>query len=109
MSKSILLKDLAYARSGDKGDIIDIGVQAFDQKAYDLLKKKLTPQKIKEHYRGDVKGDIKIYEMPNVLSLEIVMYNALGGGATRTLNLDQTGKAKGQALLYMSIEVDNDN
>ena len=106
MSKKVLLKELAYARSGDKGDVIDIGVQAFNQEAYDLLKKKMTPEKIKEHFKGDVKGDVVIYEMPNVLSLEIVMYNALGGGATRTLNLDQTGKAKGQALLYMEIVKD---
>jgi len=106
MGEKVLLKDLAYARSGDKGDVIDIGVQAFNKEAYDLLKKKMTPEKIKAHYRGDVKGDVVIYEMPNVLSLEIVMYNALGGGATRTLNLDQTGKAKGQALLYMEIEKD---
>lgn len=106
MGEKVLLKDLAYARSGDKGDVIDIGVQAFNKEAYELLKKKMTPEKIKEHFKGDVKGDVVIYEMPNVLSLEIVMYNALGGGATRTLNLDQTGKAKGQALLYMEIVKD---
>lgn len=106
MSKKLQLRDLAYARSGDKGDVVDIGVMAFNQEAYEILRKKLTPERIKEHFKGDVKGEVKIYEMPNIQSLEVVMYNALGGGATRTLNLDQTGKAKGQALLYMEIDVD---
>ena len=106
MTKKVMLKDLAYARSGDKGDVVDIGVMAFSKENYELLNKKLTPEKIKAFFKGDVKGDVKIYTMPKIDSLEVVMYNALGGGATQTLALDQTGKAKGQALLHMEIEVD---
>jgi len=106
MKRTIMLKDLAYARSGDKGDIINIGLMAFNKENYELLRRKVTPEKIKAHYGPDVKGEVTIYEMPNLNSLEIVMRNALGGGATRTLALDQTGKAKGQALLYMEIDAD---
>jgi hypothetical protein len=99
----MMLKDLAYARSGDKGDIINIGVMAFNKENYEVIRNKLTPEKIKNFFGEDVQGDVTIYEMPNLNSLEIVMRNALGGGATRTLNLDQTGKAKGQALLFMEL------
>lgn len=106
MKKKYVLKDLAYARSGDKGDVINIGLMAFTPENYELLRKRVTPARIKQHFGQDVKGDVTIYEMPNLNSLEIVMRNALGGGATRTLALDQTGKAKGQALLYMEIEPD---
>jgi hypothetical protein len=106
MKKKIMLKDLAYARSGDKGDVINIGVMAFNPENYQLLKEKLTPERVKAHFGSDVKGNVVIYEMPNLDSLEIVMNGALGGGATRTLALDQTGKAKGQSLLYMEIETD---
>ena len=101
-----MLKDLAYARSGDKGDVINVGVMAFNHENYEFLKKALTPEKVKAHYKGDVTGDVVIYEMPNLDSLEIVMNGALGGGATRTLALDQTGKAKGQSLLYMELEAE---
>ena len=52
------------------------------------------------------KGDVKIYEMSNIDSLEVLLYKALGGGATRTLRLDQTGKSMGQALLRMEVEVE---
>ncbi|MBI4619038.1 MAG: hypothetical protein HY739_02550 [Desulfobacterales bacterium] len=103
--KKVRLKDLAYARSGDKGDVSNIGLMAFNKENYEIIKREVTPEKVKEHFKGMVKGDVKIYEMPNLDSLEIVLYNALGGGATRTLRLDQTGKSMGQALLWMEVEV----
>ena len=103
--KKVRLKDLAYARSGDKGDVSNIGLMAFNKENYEIIKREVTPERVKEHFKGMVKGDVKIYEMPNLDSLEIVLYNALGGGATRTLRLDQTGKSMGQALLWMEVEV----
>jgi phosphoribosylaminoimidazole-succinocarboxamide synthase len=106
MAKKVKLSELALARSGDKGDISDIGLMAFNEKNYEIIKKQVTPQRVKEHFKDWVKGDVKIYEMPNVLSLEIVMRQALGGGATKTLRFDQTGKALGNALLFMEVEAD---
>jgi hypothetical protein len=104
--RKVMLKDLCYARSGDKGDTSDIGLMALSKENYEIVRKKVTPERIREHFGDMVKGDVKIYEMPNIDALEIVMYNALGGGASRTLRLDQTGKSMGQALLRMEIEVD---
>lgn len=106
MTKKVRLSELALARSGDKGDISDIGLMAFNEKNYEIIKKQVTPQRVKEHFKDWVKGDVEIYEMPNVLSLEIVMHQALGGGATKTLRFDQTGKAMGNALLFMEVAVD---
>jgi hypothetical protein len=106
MAKKVRLSELALARSGDKGDISDIGLMAFNEKTYEIIKKQVTPQRVKEHFKDWVKGDVEIYEMPNILSLEIVMHQALGGGATKTLRFDQTGKAMGNALLFMEVEAD---
>jgi hypothetical protein len=106
MAKKVRLSELTLVRSGDKGDISDIGLMAFNEKTYEILKKQVTPQRVKEHFKDWVKGDVKIYEMRNILSLEIVMYQALGGGATKTLRFDQTGKAMGNALLFMEVEAD---
>jgi hypothetical protein len=107
MKRKVMLKDLAYARSGDKGDISNIGLQAFNRKNYEILKKALTPENIKAFWNGEVKGEIKIYDVPNLDSLEIVMRDALGGGATHSLRYDQTGKSMGQVFLAMEIEVDD--
>jgi len=106
MKKTVPLMDLAYARSGDKGDVSDIGVLAKDARSYKILKEHLTAQRVKEHFTGIVKGDVVRYEMDNLESLEFVMYRALGGGATRTLGMDQTGKAFGCNLLRMILQYD---
>jgi hypothetical protein len=98
-----LLKDLAYTRSGDKGDVSNIGVLAFDHHAYDMLRRALTPERLKAHFGSMVRGSVEVYEMPNIEALQIVMHKALGGGATRTLRFDQTGKAMATALQRMEI------
>ena len=105
MAKRVQLRELCYARAGDKGDISNIGLMAFNEKNYEILKKQVTPEKIKAHFKDWLKGKVEIYEMPNILSLEIVLNNGLGGGATNTLRFDQTGKAMGNALLWMEVDV----
>ncbi len=104
--KKVQLKELAYARSGDKGDVSDIGIMAKTKNIYDFLAKAITPERVKECFKGIIKGDVEIYPMPNIDSLEIVLRQALGGGATCTLRFDQTGKSMGQALLRLEVEVD---
>jgi hypothetical protein len=104
--KKITLRDICYYRSGDKGDISNIGLMAKNDKAYKIIKKEVTPERIKAHFKDWVKGDVIIYPMDNLQSLEIMLYKALGGGATKTLRIDQTGKAMGNALSRMEIEVD---
>lgn len=100
----VLLKDLAYARSGDKGDISNIGVIAQNDRAWAIIRREVTPQSVKAHFGEWVQGKVEIYEIPNLHSLNVVMYGALGGGATRTLRYDQTGKAMATAILRMEVE-----
>ncbi len=106
MKKKVKLVDLAYARSGDKGDISDVGLIAHDPEKYEILKKVVTPEKVKAFFKDWVQGDVKVFPMDNIQALEVVLYDALGGGATRTLRIDQTGKAMGQNLLRMEVEID---
>jgi hypothetical protein len=104
--KKIKLQDICWYRSGDKGDISNIGLMAKTQKGYEVIKKEVTPARIKAHFKDWVKGDVVIWPMDNFCALEIVMYGALGGGATKTLRVDQTGKAMCVGLSRMEIEVD---
>lgn len=106
MMARLALRDLAYARSGDKGDIVNIGVMAKNADAYAVLKRHLTPERVKRHFTGIVKGDVVRYDLDNLESLEFVMRNALGGGATRTLMMDQTGKAYGANLLRLVFDTE---
>jgi hypothetical protein len=99
---TMMLVDIAYARSGDKGDVSNIGVLAKDSDAYEHIKETLTPQRIAEHFSGWV-GSVEVYDMPNIEGVMVVLRKALGGGATTTLRIDQTGKAMACNLLRMRV------
>lgn len=99
------LRELAFARSGDKGDVCNVGLLAFDDRCYEILVREVTAERIKAHFGEMVKGEVEIYPLPKVNALEIVLRNALGGGATRTLLFDQTGKSMSTSLLRMRVPV----
>jgi hypothetical protein len=98
------LKDVAHARSGDKGNISNICLFARDPKDYELLRAQVTAEKVKEHFRGIVFGEVTRYEMPTLGGFNFVMKEALGGGATQSLRLDTLGKTMASALLRMKID-----
>jgi hypothetical protein len=95
------LYDLAYGRAGDKGNISNISVIARNSAAYAEIKAKLTAKRVKAHLGDLVKGDVVRYEVDNIEALNFVCYQALDGGATRSLRIDQLGKSLAGAVLYM--------
>jgi hypothetical protein len=108
VKKRVRLEEISFARSGDKGDTCSAGLIAKTSRAYKTLVDEVTPEKIKRHFGSMVKGNVELYPMPAVECLHVVLRNALGGGSTKTLRYDQTGKAMGQALLRMEVEVADD-
>jgi len=95
----MLLRDIAHSRAGDKGDISNISVIAYDLKDYALLEKYLTPERVKAHFAGVVQGEVVRYTLPHLGALNFVMQHALGGGVTRSLALDAHGKSLSGAML----------
>ena len=100
---SRLLADIAYIRSGDKGDICTAGLLAKRPADYALLKRSVSPERVKALYGDWIQGPVNCYPMDNIEAVVVVMEGALGGGATKTLRLDQTGKAMGHALLRLPV------
>lgn len=105
MTTRVRLHDLAFARSGDKGDICNIAVIAREPRFYPLLDKLLTADVVREFFGEMVKGTVTRYEVPTLESFNFVLRNALGGGATRSLRMDFTGKTMCQALLRVEFDV----
>ncbi|MGB3811351.1 MAG: hypothetical protein WA943_14765 [Parvibaculum sp.] len=101
------LRDIAYVRSGDKGDVFNVGVIAKTPADYQTILKTVTPAALKELFGDWAKGTITVYPMDNIEAVSVVMRGGLGGGATRTLRLDQTGKALGNAVLRLVITDEN--
>jgi len=99
------LKDVAYARSGDKSDISTIGILALNSNYYKQLKRELTPEKVKAFFKDMAKGDVTIYPKDNMVCFQVICRVGLNGGATRTLRFDQTGKSMVCVLLRMEVEI----
>ncbi len=103
----MLLKELAHARSGDKGNTVNIGLFPYNEKDYQLLKEQVTPQRVKQHFGEMVQGEVIRYEVPNINAFNFVLRGALNGGASRSLRSDNLGKCFGANLLRMYVETGN--
>jgi len=106
----MLLRELAHARAGDKGNISNISVIAYDPKDYPLLERCLTAERVKAHLGEIAGGEVRRYALPGIGALNFVLQNALSGGVTRSLALDAHGKTLGSALLGLDLThyIDND-
>ncbi len=106
--KRIPLYAMAHGRSGDKGDSSNVGILAYDRRGYEILRAKLTPEAVKEHFRELVQGDVERYDVPNLLGLNFILHGSLGGGGSASLRNDAQGKTHAMALLRMTMEVPDD-
>jgi len=101
----VRLLDIAHARSGDKGDSANIGVIARKPEYYGILVRELTPERVRAHFEGIVRGEVERFELPNLGALNFLLHGALGGGGTVSLRLDAQGKTLAAALLRMELDI----
>ncbi|NIL99946.1 MAG: hypothetical protein GTN89_03160 [Acidobacteria bacterium] len=106
--KKLPLYAIAHARSGDKGDGSNVGVLAYDDAGYEILREWLTPARVKQHFGGIVRGDVERFEMPNLKALNFLLHDSLGGSGSASLKTDAQGKTHAMALLRMEVEVPDD-
>ncbi len=103
--KRLSLAEIAHARSGDKGDASNVGIVAYSREGYEWLKKYLTPERVKRHFHAICKGPVERYEVPNLLALNFILHDSLGGGGSESLKTDAQGKTHGLGLLQIEFEV----
>ncbi|HET6251738.1 MAG TPA: hypothetical protein VFE47_28895 [Tepidisphaeraceae bacterium] len=99
------LGEIAYARSGDKGAGSNIGVIAFSQAGYEFLRDHLQAADVERFFSGRDTGRVVRYESQNLGALNFVLPAILDGGGSVSLRIDAQGKALGQAILEMQLEV----
>jgi hypothetical protein len=92
-------------RAGDKGDISNVALFAPDDAIYRLLVREVTPERVRAHFGSLVRGPVDRYEAANVLALNFVLHDALGGGGPRSLRADSLGKTLGGALVRLELDV----
>lgn len=101
----VKLGTVAHARSGDKGDASNVGLIAGSPALYEVIAREVTAARVKTHFREVCRGDVERFEVPNLLALNFLLHDALGGGGTASLLTDAQGKTHGQGLLELEIDV----
>jgi hypothetical protein len=94
------------ARSGDKGDIVDVALFAADDRSYETLRREVTAERVAAHFATRVRGTVTRYELPRLRALKYVLTEALDGGASRSLRSDNLGKCFAASLLRMEIDME---
>jgi hypothetical protein len=99
----MLLGDIAHVRTGDKGDIAQFSVIAFDGVHFSMLEQSVTAARIGEIFSDLPITAIRRYELPELGALIFVLEGAHGGGVTRSLALDPHGKTLGARVLDLEL------
>ncbi len=99
----MLLREIAHARTGDKGDIVTISLTAYRREDFHLLEGAVTEARVTEHFSGIVDRPVARYVLPQLAALNFVLHRPEGQSVTHSLALDAHGKCLGSALLAMEI------
>ncbi len=99
----IALREIAFARSGDKGSSANVAVFGRTPEAYLWLREHLTEATVESYFRPLGVGRVTRYDVPNLEALNFVLAGVLAGGGSRSLRIDAQGKALGMALLELQI------
>jgi hypothetical protein len=101
----VQLVRIAHGRSGDKGDTVNVGVIARRADLYPLMREQVTVERVREHFKGMLKGGVERFELPNIWALNFLLHGALDGGGTVSLMTDAQGKTFSTALLRLEVDV----
>jgi hypothetical protein len=101
--RRLTVRDIALARSGDKGNRATLSVIALNPADFLELERLLTAERIQAHFAGVVQGPVVRHVLPGLGAVHFVMFDALGGGVTRSLALDAHGKTLSAAVLDLPL------
>ncbi|MBL0086317.1 MAG: DUF1446 domain-containing protein [Ideonella sp.] len=96
---------LAWGRSGDKGDLSNIGLIARHAEWLPLLWQQVTPAAVSAWLGHLAHGRVERFHLPGIAAMNLVLHEALDGGGPISLRLDPLGKGMAQILLDMPIQV----
>jgi hypothetical protein len=102
-----MLREIAHARAGDKGDRSNVSVWVYEMRHFEAVRAQLTPERLSREFGRLLRGPIRRYELAHLGGLNFVMDQALEGGVNESLNLDSHGKSWSCLVLGLEIELDD--
>jgi hypothetical protein len=100
----VKLSDVCHARSGDKGDTVNIGIICYEPTDYPWIVANVTTNRVLKHFGHWVKGPARRFELPRIGALNFLIEGALDGGVTKALMIDGHGKGYSTIILEMEVE-----
>ena len=104
-TRTVPLRLVAHGRSGDKGDMANIGIIARSDALYAVLLQNLTADTVRDYFAHVAKGQVLRYCLPGFNALNFTLESALGGGGVASLHYDPQGKGLAQMLLDIPVNV----
>lgn len=101
MTQTHTLYEFAHARTGDKGNRINISVIAYDAKHFDWLVQQVSAERVRKHFAHRQPTQVQRYLLPRLGAMNFVLDEVLDGGVNDSLNLDMHGKALSFHLLTL--------
>jgi hypothetical protein len=103
--QTMQLYQLAHARTGDKGNRVNISVIAYEAADWQLLVDQVTEQRVAKHFAHRAPTRVVRYLLPRLAAMNFVLDDVLDGGVNDSLNLDMHGKALSFHLLTLPVQV----
>jgi len=103
-NERLLVRDIAHARAGDKGNTSNVNIWVYDPEDFELLKKTVTPERLKREFPQLIRGKVTRYVIEHLHGLNLVLGEALEGGVNASLNLDTHGKSWSYLILGLTLD-----
>ena len=103
-NERLLVRDIAHARAGDKGNTSNVNVWVYDPEDFELLKRNVTPERLKREFPQLIRGNVTRYIIEHLHGLNLVLGEALEGGVNASLNLDTHGKSWSYLILGLTLD-----
>jgi hypothetical protein len=101
---TVSLIEVAVARSGDKGNLANIGLIARKPEFAEVLRTQVTAERVAAHLAQVDPGEVRRWALPGIHGINIVIDDVLGGtGGTSTLRYDPQGKSYAAMLLSLPV------
>ena len=108
MAKKVALREFCHARSGNKGNDLNVGIAVYDPGHYQWIQDQLTEDVVEEYLEELTPGPVRRFELPRLGALNFLLPNILLGGHSGTPALDTLGKSLSSVLLNLEIDAPKD-
>ena len=105
-TRTLKLYEIANARSGDKGNTLNIALVCRDIRHFDAVAKQITQDRVTEAFMARRPSKVVRYDLPRLGAFNFVLEGVLEGGVNSSLGLDGHGKSLSFLLLDIELQID---